>query len=254
MLNDIIAKKKQELKNDAPRKIMNRESPHRSLKAALQNANRPVGLISEVKKASPSKGLFAEQFEPEKIASAYEAAGADAISVLTDQSFFQGSAENLISVKRHVQIPVLRKDFIIDERQITESDAIGADVILLIAAALSPQRLYAFYQRAKQLGLECLVEVHNGDELDRLLDVFVPEIIGINNRDLTTFKTDIQHTEDLLRDVPPESLLISESGIKNNHDIGRLERLGVHGVLVGEALMTSSTPEEGIRNLFGESR
>ena len=219
---------------------------------ALSEPNRALGLIAEVKKASPSKGVFKETLDPVDVGRHYESGGADAISVLTDRSYFQGSHENLIKVKRHVTLPVLRKDFIIDRRQIEESRRIGADAILLIAAALEPAKLHAFYLEAKEMGLDALVEVHDEEELEGVLRVFQPDIIGINNRNLKTFETSLSVTERILPKVPKGSLLISESGVLTPDDVQFLIDLKVSGALVGEALMRAATPALGIKQLFGE--
>ncbi|GGH78962.1 indole-3-glycerol phosphate synthase [Pullulanibacillus pueri] len=252
MLETIIQSKKEEIKKtqfEAGRF----EGLRYSLKKALLNPNQSVGLIAEVKQASPSKGVFTTAFDPEHIAKSYESAGADAISVLTDQKFFKGSISYLKLVKQAVHLPVLRKDFIIDERQIDESVAIGADAILLIAAALEPKKLHEFYLKAYEGGLECLVEVHNRQELEALLEEFHPEIIGINNRDLKTFYTTLDTTKEVLPFIPETSVSVSESGILAPEAIDTLKRLGVNGALVGEALMTAETPERGIHYLFGGS-
>jgi indole-3-glycerol phosphate synthase len=173
--------------------------------------------------------------------------------VLTDRSYFQGSHENLIKVKRQVNLPVLRKDFIIDRRQIEESRRIGADAILLIAAALEPSTLHSFYLEAKEMGLDALVEVHDEEELEEVLHVFQPEIIGINNRNLKTFETSLSVTKRILPNVPKGSLVISESGVLTPEDVQFLIDLNVNGALVGEALMRAETPALGIKQLFGEN-
>ncbi|GGE38799.1 indole-3-glycerol phosphate synthase [Pullulanibacillus camelliae] len=249
MLKEIIQHKKEELEN-----YVFDQTPFTgervSLKAALLTPHHEVGLIAEVKQASPSKGTFTHSFDPIAIAKSYEDAGADAISVLTDKKFFKGSPMYLKQVKATVTLPVLRKDFIIDERQIAETLSMGADAMLLIAAALSPKKLYEFYQRAYENGLECLVEVHNKEELAGVLSVFQPEIIGINNRDLKTFNTTLDTTEAVLPYVPKDSVVVSESGILTAQDIERLSKNGIHGALVGEALMKAETPEKGIQGLF----
>ncbi|MGV3488088.1 MAG: indole-3-glycerol phosphate synthase TrpC [Tuberibacillus sp.] len=250
MLETIIKTKIEELKHfSSPVPIETKQK--RSLRDALIHPKRKIGLIAEVKKASPSKGTFKETINPTDIASRYERAGADAISVLTDRTFFKGNREYLKAIKSVVNIPVLRKDFIIDERQLEESVQIGADAILLIAAALPPNKLYDFYRQASGLGLECLVEVHNREELERLLDVFQPQILGINNRNLNTFVTTIATTLRLLPFLPKDSVVVSESGFKTNEDVSRILPFGVNGILVGEALMTAASPEEGIYRLLG---
>lgn len=248
MLEKILATKKEELMSfDMPAEV---NVPHVSFYEALRKPNRHPGLIAEVKKASPSKGVIKEQFAPTEIALSYEAGGADALSVLTDETYFQGNRSFLTEIKRHVNLPVLRKDFIVDPRQIEESRRIGADAILLIVAALEINQLQEFYQLASEKGLDCLVEVHSEGELKSLLQVFTPKIIGVNNRDLTVFKTSLDQSEKLADLIPKEVLFISESGISSNEDIKRVKSFGADGVLVGEALMRAVTPQIGIETLF----
>ncbi len=219
----------------------------------LRRPTHEIGLIAEVKKASPSKGIINEDFDPIEVAMAYEKAGADAISVLTDESFFMGSNTYLTEVKKHVSLPVLRKDFIIDKRQIEESKYIGADAILLIVRALGVKKTKEFYDYASQLGLECLVEVHSEEELLELTSLFKPEVIGVNNRNLATFETSTKQTHSLSQYVPQSSVLISESGISSYEDIKDVKSAGAKAVLVGEALMRHGAYEAGIKRLFGET-
>ncbi|HET7578549.1 MAG TPA: indole-3-glycerol phosphate synthase TrpC [Bacillales bacterium] len=248
MLEKILETKKQELASFAmPDEA---DVPGYSFYEALRHPNREIGLIAEVKKASPSKGVIKEDFAPTEIAAAYESAGADALSVLTDQTYFQGSRYFIPEIKRKVSLPVLRKDFIVDERQVEESRRIGADAILLIVAALEIDKLHDLYRLAAEKGLDCLVEVHSEEELEQLLKVFTPKIIGVNNRDLTVFKTSISQSERLADRIPKDALFISESGISTNEDIKRVQSFGVNGVLVGEALMRAGTPVEGVQSLF----
>ncbi|SFF95595.1 indole-3-glycerol phosphate synthase TrpC [Sporolactobacillus nakayamae] len=228
------------------------QQEHYSLKKALRNANHELGLIAEVKQASPSKGIFAPRIIPARVAKAYARAGADAISVLTDRTYFHGSTEHLREVRGSVQLPILRKDFIIDERQIEEADRCGADAILLIAAALDPLKLHEFYLAAQDRGLESLVEVHCVEELERILRMFTPEIIGINNRNLKTFETSLSVTETVAKVVPNEVVLVSESGVHKAQDVCFLRDQGATAALVGEALICSGSPEQKICDLFGE--
>jgi indole-3-glycerol phosphate synthase len=253
VLKTIIETKREELKTFVqPEPILKRSK--QSLREALLHPHRSIGLIAEVKKASPSKGTFCSHLDPVDVAKRYEASGADAISVLTDRTYFKGDREYLKGIKAAVDIPILRKDFIIDSRQIEESKRIGADAILLIVAALAPKKLYELYKEAKAMDIECLVEVHNREELDELLNVFQPQIIGINNRNLNTFETTIQTTINMLPHLPPGSVVVSESGFKHFTDLAKILDYGVDGILVGEALMTAETPEKGIQRLFnGES-
>ncbi|WP_165996307.1 indole-3-glycerol phosphate synthase TrpC [Bacillus sp. Cs-700] len=224
-----------------------------SFVGSLRKPTHELGLIAEVKKASPSKGIINANFDPVEVAKAYEKAGADAISVLTDESFFMGSNSFLTEVKKHVSLPVLRKDFIIDKRQIEESKRIGADAILLIVRALGATKTMEFYDYASNLGLECLVEVHSKEELEALTVQFTPEVIGINNRNLATFETSTKQTHSLSQYIPQSTLMISESGISTYEDIKDVKSAGAKAVLVGEALMRDGTYEKGIKRLFGET-
>ncbi len=225
---------------------------HHSLRHALSHPKHELGLIAEVKQASPSKGIFKEKIEPVEIAAAYKEANADAISVLTDRTYFRGSIDNLVEIKRAVDLPLLRKDFIIDERQIEEAARVGADAILLIAAALEPHRLHELYLAAQARGLEALVEVHRIEEADGILNLFTPEIMGANNRDLQTFKTDIHLTASIRKMIPDNVLFVSESGIHSATDVRYLKKLGVSAALVGEALICAASVQEKIRSMFGE--
>ncbi|EST11724.1 indole-3-glycerol phosphate synthase [Sporolactobacillus laevolacticus DSM 442] len=251
ILNRILQTKLEELAVFKMPEIT-REKGHYSLKKALDNSNHELGLIAEIKQASPSKGVFARSINATSVAQSYERAGADAISVLTDRTYFHGSIENLIKATNNVQLPVLRKDFIIDERQIEEANRCGADAILLIAAALDPQKLHDLYLAAKARGLESLVEVHSTDEAERVLRVFTPEIMGINNRNLNTFETRLAVTEAVGKSIPEEVLMVSESGVHTAEDVRFLRNHRARAALVGEALICSDSPEHKIRELFGE--
>lgn len=253
MLNDILANKRKELEI-LTMPAEDGDVPRFSLYEALQKPKRSVGLIAEVKKASPSKGLIKELFQPVEIAKAYEDAGADAVSVLTDKTFFQGDRTYLSAIKQATQLPVLRKDFIIDPLQIEESRRIGADAILLIVGAVNIEKLYELYKTAEEIGLECLVEVHSKADLETLLNVFTPKIIGVNNRDLKVFKTSLSQSEKLASLIPDESMFVSESGISTKDDIDTVRSFGANGVLVGEALIKASTPQTGIETLYGGER
>ena len=226
-----------------------RRNDFRSLKQALLEGEEGLSLIAEVKKASPSVGLIAEEFEPVDIAVAYEAAGAHAISVLTDEKFFQGRLEYMSEVRRAVRIPVLRKDFILHEAQIYEACCAGADAILLIVAALDQPTLQRLLGVAYGCQMDVLVEVHNLDELERALDTDV-EILGINNRNLHTFQVDLATTEMLAEEVPDSILLVSESGIFTRADSQRVYQAGANAILVGEALMRSGDVYEHIPDLL----
>jgi indole-3-glycerol phosphate synthase len=220
----------------------------RDFRAALQLADEKLAVIAEIKKASPSAGLIAKSFEPVEVAKNYEHAGANAISVLTDTQFFQGKLQHLADVRRPVSLPLLRKDFILDETQIAESAANGADAILLIVAALEQKQLIELLRVTATYQLDALVEVHTRDELNRALDAGA-KIIGINNRNLATFDVDLAVTEELCREVPDEIVLVSESGIKTPQDVTRVKACGVDAILVGEALMRGEISIEELRGM-----
>lgn len=211
----------------------------RSLRRALEcRGDRDVALIAEIKKASPSAGVIAHSFDPIAVAKNYARAGADAISVLTEEQFFQGRLEYLRTVRDVVEVPLLRKDFVLDAVQVVQSAAAGADAILLIVAALQPAKLKELMEVAATFQLDALVEVHTIAELDTALDAGA-EIIGINNRNLATFEVDLAVTEQLSEQVPNEVVLVSESGIRSAADLSRIKAYGVDAVLIGEALMRS---------------
>lgn len=224
--------------------------PRRDFLQALDCGDR-LGIIAEVKKASPSKGVIRPDFDPVKIASAYEKSGAQAISVLTDEQFFQGSCSYLLIVREAVGLPVLRKDFIIDPVQVEQTAAMGADAMLLIAAALDDAQMRDLYQMASEIGIQPLVEIHNGRELDRIMRL-EPRFVGINNRDLSTFVTDISVTLELVRHIPREVVVVSESGISSAEQAEVLRGTGVRAILVGESLMRRDDPAELIKSLRGE--
>nr|WP_302104726.1 indole-3-glycerol phosphate synthase TrpC [Polycladomyces sp. WAk] len=226
-----------------------RMPPVRSLAQAMKRKNGVPALIAEVKPASPSKGTIRETVDPVQIAAAYERGGAAAISVLTDETFFSGRADYLTAVKQTVHIPVLRKDFLLDESQVVESRLIGADAILLIAAILDEERIVALSRRAHELGLEVLIEVHREEELDRALAA-KPDVLGVNNRDLHTFVTDLATTERLCPLLPDSIPVITESGIASPQDVARAAACGVDGMLVGESLMRQDDPESAVRALL----
>jgi len=237
-----------------------RHPPEDLMKAAKQicvrssfkkNISRPhhMNLIAELKKASPSKGILRGDFNPVKIATTYQANGASAISVLTDERFFEGKLEYIEKVKTNVSIPVLRKDFIIDEYQIYESVKAGADAILLIAELLSQDELKYFYELATSLGLDCLMEVHNEEDVDKAL-ASGAAIIGINNRDLHTFRVDLSTTQKLIRLIPKNKMVVSESGIRSYEDVMFLRSIGVHAVLIGEAFMEADDIAAKMREIM----
>ena len=212
-------------------------------------AGKPA-VIAEIKKASPSRGVLREQFDPAAIASNYQEHGAACLSVLTDADFFQGSEENVKLVRDACNLPVLRKDFIIDAYQMYESRVIGADCILLIVAALEDDRMHELARIASDLQMDVLVEVHDADELKRALSIDTP-LIGINNRNLRTFETRLETTLDLLPQLPADRILVTESGIHSHDDVLMLRSKGVNSFLVGEAFMRAADPGEALSALFG---
>ena len=226
-------------------------APPRNFIHNLRNAanNKRPGVIAEIKKASPSKGIIREDFDPVAIAQSYQQHGACCLSVLTDQQYFQGSSQYLIDVKAAVNLPVIRKDFIVDEYQIYEAYAMGADCILLIVAALDIMQLTVLNQLAKNLGLDVLIEVHNKSELDAALSQ-QPGLVGINNRNLKTFETSLDNTLNLLEHIPEQVVVVTESGISKKADIELMLDNNVHCFLVGEAFMRAPQPGLALQELF----
>jgi indole-3-glycerol phosphate synthase len=234
------------------REIEQRAERHvpRGFRRALQTKSREgAGVIAELKKASPSKGLIRENFHPAELAADLESAGAAALSVLTDEEFFQGSLGNLREASGAVSIPCLRKDFIVDEFQLVEARANCADAVLLIVAALSPQELTTLAAGARQLGLDVLCEVHDGDELQRALDAGF-DLIGVNTRDLRTFTVDLETAFALVARFPTNVVRVAESGIRSAEDVARLRVAGYDAFLVGESLMRAESPGEALRELL----
>jgi len=228
--------------------------PPRGFAAALQArvAAGQAAVIAEVKKASPSRGVIRPDFDPAAIAASYQAGGAACLSVLTDRDFFQGSERHLADARAACALPVLRKDFTVDPWQVLEARALGADCILLIVAALGDGELAELEGLAAELGLDVLVESHDGEELDRALRLATP-LIGINNRDLRSFHTDLATSLALRGRVPPERLLVTESGIHTRADVGSMRAAGVHAFLVGEAFMRAPDPGAALAELFAGS-
>ncbi len=210
---------------------------------------RPA-IIAEIKRASPSKGVLRAQFDPPSIAASFDRAGATCLSILTDRPFFQGAPEHLAAARAACSLPVLRKEFIIDEHQIAESRALGADAVLLIVAALDDARLGALEACAAAYGMDVLVEVHDAGELDRALRLATP-LIGINNRNLRTFHVSLHATIELLPRVPPDRIVVTESGILAQRDVAQMRRHGVNAFLVGEAFMRAPDPGAALTALFG---
>jgi len=237
---------------------MVRRGERRDFMAALRNPKAgSITLIAEVKKASPSAGVICKDFDAVRIAREFEAAGASCLSVLTDEKFFQGSLQYLKQIRDAVKLPLLRKDFIIDERQIAEAIEWGADAILLIVAILTGEQLKHFHSLASVAGLAVLVEVHDKEELERALTALGVEVqlIGVNNRDLKTFKVDLGTTERVaahpqLSTLDPRPVLVAESGIYTRADVERLERCGARAILVGESLMKGGSIGERVRELI----
>jgi indole-3-glycerol phosphate synthase len=283
ILDEIVEQKKREVAQLPARLIaagdlrdaMLEHGERRDFLGALRNPSRithhasRLALIAEVKKASPSAGVICPDFDPVRIARAYEAAGASCLSVLTDEKYFQGALDYLRQIRAAVKLPLLRKDFIIDERQILEAIEWGADAILLIVAILEDEQLARFHSLATEAGLAVLVEVHDAAELERALKLS-PAIVGVNNRNLKTFKVDLTTTEDLaakLEDgrsklaktaalasgfMPPSPpLLVAESGINARADVERLRRCGAGAILVGESLMKHGDIGAKVRELMG---
>ncbi len=255
ILDEIVARKKREIaaaRLRVPFKQLEEQlaaaSPPRGFLQSLRAARAPA-LIAEVKKASPSAGLIRPDFDPAAVAADYEAAGAACLSVLTDEHYFQGSLEALQTARARVAIPVMRKEFIIDRYQIAEARVAGADCILLIAECLDDHNLHDLYHYAQQLGMDVLIELHDADNLQRVLDTGT-ELVGVNNRDLRTFVTSLEHTFSLQRQIPPNVLLVSESGISTHDDILRLREASVGAVLVGESLMRQPDIRRAVRRLL----
>jgi indole-3-glycerol phosphate synthase len=256
ILERIVAFKRQEIERrraETPeRQLESRLAeapPVRDFRAALEK--RPgLGVIAEVKKASPSTGVLRTDFDPVAIARIYEANGASAISVLTDEPFFQGHLSHLTAIRESVAAPVLRKDFILDRYQVVEARVAGADAVLLIAEILGTTALPALLGEIHELGMQALVELYDRANLPRVLDAGA-KLIGVNNRDLRTFATSLDHTLELARDMPKDCCLISESGIGTRADMLCLETAGVKAVLIGATLMRAADIGEKLRQLRG---
>ena len=219
----------------------------KSIRAKLEAGNPAV--IAEIKKASPSKGIIREDFQPAEIAASYEAGGAACLSVLTDIDFFQGADQYLVDARNACSLPVIRKDFIVDSYQIYESRALGADCILLIAASLSPDQLMDFNEQAQTIGLDVLVEVHNEEELNHALKLNTT-LLGINNRNLHNFEVSLQTTIDLLPIIPENRIVVTESGIHTKEDVKLMRQENVNTFLVGESFMRAENPGNQLEKLF----
>lgn len=265
ILDKIVQTKREEVaarQSTTPLETMRREAldqprPRNFFSAVTKQPKKTVNLIAEIKKASPSAGVIRSDFDPVEIAKTYKSAGADALSVLTDEKYFQGHLSYLQMVRGAVDLPVLRKDFIIDEYQVYESRAAGADAILLIAECLEMGQLIDLQILATELNMTCLIEVHDMENLIRVRDRVIGfphrsySLIGINNRDLRTFKTDLGTTLRLAELVESRDVLVSESGINNRIDVDKLAEAGVRAVLIGESLMRSDDITTKIRAMLG---
>jgi len=256
ILDEILAQKRKEVEQTkaglSKEDIVTRTAglPHpRDFKSAIAKPGR-INLIAEIKKASPSRGIIREDFDPAGIARIYQDSGAQALSVLTDEQFFKGSLGHLRQVRTVTAIPILRKDFIIDQYQIYQSFLAGADAVLLIAGLLSKNKLVDFLSIAAGLGMSSVVEVHSTEDVEKIQGMDV-QIVGINNRDLTSFKIDLGTTGRLIEALPKNTIVISESGIKTSRDVKRLKDLGVKAVLIGETFMASADIAEEIRQVMG---
>ena len=261
ILHKIVEQKKREIAQlpervlaagDLRDALLERGEQRDFLAALRQPKHGSVALIAEVKKASPSKGVICPDFDPVRIAKEYEAGGASCLSVLTDEKFFQGSLDYLRQIRAAVKLPLLRKDFIIDERQILEAIEWGADAILLIVAILDEERLRRFHSLAQDAGIAALVEVHDETEMRSAIDIDA-KLIGVNNRDLRTFKVDLRTTERLAKliGISP-ALLVAESGIETHNDVNRLEQCGAKAILVGESLIKHGDIQGKVKELLGD--
>ncbi len=255
-LDEIVASKRKEI--EASRRQLPLDElevqaaaapPVRDFRAALEGPG-PIRLIAEVKKASPSAQVIREDFDPIAIARTYQAHGAHCLSVLTDAPYFQGHLSYLARIRASVAIPLLRKDFVIDEYQVVEARMAGADAVLLIAEILDDHQLAALLARIKGLGMAALVEFHDEANLPRVLEAGA-DLVGVNNRDLTRFVTDLESTFRVRDRIPPDVVLVSESGIRTRRDVERLEAAGVSAILVGESLMRSDDIGLAVERLLG---
>jgi indole-3-glycerol phosphate synthase len=244
-------KRLEESKRRAPLGQMTK-STHKTVSFRDVLSRDGVNVIAEIKQRSPSKGVIREDFDPVRIAETYAAAGAAAVSVLTEEDFFGGSLEHLWNVRSRIELPLLRKDFIFDEYQLHESFSAGADAILLIVAILEDELLASLIRSALELGLDSLVEVHSAEEMKRAAQAGA-NIIGINNRDLTTFAVDLETSIRLAQSVPGDAILVSESGIENGSDIRSLRSVGFNAFLVGEHLMRAPDPGAALRSLIADA-
>ncbi|QXI48280.1 indole-3-glycerol phosphate synthase TrpC [Pseudomonas anuradhapurensis] len=259
VLERIIARKFQEVAERSARVSLAElealakvaDAPRGFAKALIEQAGRKQpAVIAEIKKASPSKGVIREHFVPAEIAVSYEKGGATCLSVLTDVDYFQGADAYLQQARAAVSLPVIRKDFMVDPYQIVEARALGADCVLLIVAALDDVKMAELAATAKDVGLDVLVEVHDGDELERALNILDTPLVGVNNRNLHTFEVSLETTLDLLPRIPRDRLAVTESGILNRADVELMEINEVYSFLVGEAFMRAEQPGLELQRLF----
>ncbi len=255
MLPEILAHKRRELASLCKRSVVNMEREIADLPATrdFESALRKTGhisLIAEIKRRSPSKGRLLSHLNPAVMAQLYESAGASAVSVLTDSRYFDGSDSDLIAARKSISLPVLRKDFIVDEYQVLQSRLIGADAILLIVAALSPEELMCLSRLAGNVGLHVLTEVHDEREIEAAVNAG-SRVIGINNRNLKTFEVSLATTERLRPLIPSDIVCVSESGLKSREDVLRVREVRVDAVLVGEGIVSAEDPAGQIRKLLG---
>jgi indole-3-glycerol phosphate synthase len=263
VLENILARKAEEVAErlarvsfaEVERLAAQADAPRGFAKALIHQAKRKQpAVIAEIKKASPSKGVIRENFVPADIARSYQKGGATCLSVLTDVDYFQGADAYLQQARAACTLPVIRKDFMIDPYQVVEARALGADCILLIVAALDDVKMAELASVAKGVGLDVLVEVHDGDELDRALKVLDTPLLGINNRNLHTFEVSLENTLDLLPRIPRDRLVVTESGILNRADVELMEISDVYAFLVGEAFMRAESPGQELQRLFFPER
>ena len=259
MLEGVLANKRREIEvlrtqtsASSLAAIIAQLPPARDFRSAIK-AQPGIAIIAEIKHKSPSRGILNSSFDPAMLANSYQQAGARAVSVLTDAEYFGGSLDDLRAVRRSVNLPILQKDFILDELQLFEARAVGADAVLLIVAALSRKVLSSLYNKAIELGLQALVEVHSESEAQLAIDVGA-DIIGINNRDLHTFNVSLEVTARIAPLLPSHVTIVSESGIRTNENLDLVRRFGVHAALVGQSLVTSADPGTKLRQLIGGQR
>ncbi|BAF61864.1 indole-3-glycerol phosphate synthase TrpC [Candidatus Vesicomyidisocius calyptogenae] len=262
ILKKIIARKKVEIaecKNNIPENQMldvayknhNTNNFYQALKDKVDTKQNAI--IAEIKKASPSKGVLRENFNPVEIAESYEKSGATCLSVVTNKDFFQGNNQHLIDVCEAISIPILHKEFIIDSYQIYESRTLGADCILLIAACLNDQQIEDFTMQAININMDVLIEIHNIEELERTLQLRLP-MIGVNNRNLHTFDVSLETTIELMKEIKEDTLIITESGILTSNDVAFMNKHNIYSFLVGEAFMRQDNPGKALQKIFGKNK